>query len=273
MPFPRTIVKINNSVLRMQYLGRCHSSKASGGQKLSPLPSSPTQAKKQYLKSKEATDRYLDPQQKIVQMNRELEIIRDKHATKLEKELEKSIYRRLVDPLVMHKHSLYNVMAMTIAYILAHNLYVTSKKEKECRADLMQTLEENAKLKQKMDESTLRDFSIACAAEIEREFDKKRSPSALSVLLSGLFASTKTSEENLLGDIIANVLQKQLLDRLGKDNAIEECDKPSTEEIMLQNQEKIKAMNANTELLIQDAVHQSSSDQKSGKQSRRVFSL
>ncbi|CAJ1948737.1 unnamed protein product [Cylindrotheca closterium] len=267
-----------NTVLRYRYFLRYRSSQASSGQKLSPLPSSsPAQAKQQYLKSKQATDRYLDPQQQILQMNREMELVRNKHATKLEKELKKSIYRRLVDPLVKHKHSIYNVFAMTIAYVLAHNLYVTSKKEKECRSELLQNQEENTELKQiidsLLDETILKDISSACAMEIEKEF-AKGGTSSLSSWLAGGFSSAKSLEEGLVRDIVAKVLRHKLLVRIGSGEVAEEEDsKLSVEEIMQQNQESMKVINASPELLLKDALQQASSDQENGKESRRVFSL
>mmetsp|Transcript_38210 Transcript_38210/g.92461 ORF Transcript_38210/g.92461 Transcript_38210/m.92461 type:complete len:279 (-) Transcript_38210:45-881(-) len=277
MPLSITTVKYANSVVRCRCLRRYRSSQASSGQKLRPLPSSPAQAKQQYLKSKQATDRYLDPQQQILQMNRELELVRNKHAAKLEKELKKSIYRRLVDPLVKHKHSLYNIIAMTIAYVLAHNLYVTSKKEKECRSELLQSQEENTKLKQTIDslleETTLKDIGSACAMEIEREFEKVGA-SSLSSWLSGSFVSAKSLEESLLRDIVANILRHKLSARIGNDEVPEEeGTKLSVEEIMQQNQESMKVINTNPELVLQDALQQSASDQENEKDSRRVFSL
>ncbi|KAL3942774.1 MAG: hypothetical protein SGBAC_003086 [Bacillariaceae sp.] len=210
-------------------------------------------------------------------MNQELELVRNKHATKLEKELKKSIYRRLVDPLVKHKHSLYNVVAMTIAYVLAHNLYVTSKKEKECRSDLLQSQEENVKLKQSidslLDETTLKDIGSACAMEIEREF-ANGGVSTLSSWLSGGFVAAKSLEERLLRGIVAKVLRHELSARIGIDEVAEEEDsKLSVEEIMHQNQESMKVINSNPELFIQDAMQQPASDQENGKESRRVFSL
>lgn len=275
MPLSTTTMKTANSVVRCWCLLRYRSSQASSGQKLNPLPSSPAQAKQQYLKSKQATDRYLDPQQQILQMNRELELVRIKHAANLEKELKKSMYRRLADPLVKHKHSIYNIFAMTIAYVLAHNLYVTSKKEKECRSELLQSQKEKAKMKQITDsllhESVLNDIGSACAMEIEREFGG--GALSFSSWLSCCFVSPKSLDESLLQDIVVKVLRHKLSARIGNGEVAEEGSKLSVDEIMQKNHESMKEINTNPDLILQDALQHSSSDQENGKESQRVFSL
>jgi hypothetical protein len=70
------------------------SSKNSGKKDaLPPLPPSPAKAKQVYLQSQK--DVMFDPQAKIVQMNKELDIVRERAAAKLDKEINKSVYRKL----------------------------------------------------------------------------------------------------------------------------------------------------------------------------------
>ena len=278
MSLTKAALNHTNCALRKRRLGRFHSSKSSG-QKLSPLPSSssPAQAKSRYLKSAKVNEKYLSPEEKIMHMNREIEIVREQAAAKLENELKKSIWKKLTDPLVKHKHSLYNVLAMTLAYVLAHNLYVTSKKEKECKAELLRSQNENSELKQSinslLDEATLRDFGSTCALEIKRRKNEV-STSWLPSFLSGQFASAQCLDENSLRDLIARVLREKLSARMGFDEGEEKRrNRPSVEEIMQQNQEMIKASNSNPEFLLQDALQNISSREENGKEPRRVFNM
>lgn len=246
-----------------------------------PLPSSskqaPAEAKKRYLESKKATDRYLDPHEKLLQMNREIELVRDQAATRLETELQKSVWKRLTDPLVKHKHSLYNIMAMTIAYVLAHNLYVVAKKEKECRAELMRCQEENAKLHQAikslLDESTLRDFGSACAMEIKKQ-NEARATHFWGWSLGRSTSGDATDNSNLR-DSLVSALREFLSVRVKEVHAVEKEDDStlSLEEIMEENQKNMEAINTNPELLLQDAIQQSASKQENGESPRNVFSL
>jgi hypothetical protein len=134
-------------------------------------PLSSVQAKQQYLKSKDKLiDRENDPMAKMAQLSKELDIVRERAAAKLDKELNKSVYRKLTDPLRRYKHSVVNMVAVTLAYVLAHNLFVTSQKEKKARAALEASQQETQNLKgtlaNLLSESTVQSIASACVEEV-----------------------------------------------------------------------------------------------------------
>jgi hypothetical protein len=257
------------------------STKNTNGSKLGPLPSSssPAKAKARYLESKHEADKYLDPHEKILQLNKEIELVREQAAEKLEKELKKSVWKKLSDPLVKHKHSLYNVFAMTLAYLLAHNLFVTSKQEKQARAELTESQETNADLKRILDylleESTLQEMGSACARQFNQE-TKQNKTNNRSVWWPGIGSIAKQTEqgEKDLEAVFTSVLKKELELRIGDVTVSEEERKQlSIEEIMQQNQESVKALNENPELLLLQALESAEDDDIAGKKQRRVFSM
>jgi hypothetical protein len=76
------------------------------------LPPSPAKAKQLYLKSQKGL--VFHPQAKIVQMNKELDIVREWAAAKLDKDINKSVYRKLMDPLQRYKHSVINLVELSL---------------------------------------------------------------------------------------------------------------------------------------------------------------
>lgn len=258
------------------------STNAGNTSKLGPLPSSPspTKAKARYLESKNVTDKYLDPHEKILQLNKEIELVRERAADKLEQELKKSVWRKLSDPLVKHKHSLYNVFAMTLAYVLAHNLFVTSKREKEARNELSQSHQENDNmkriLKSVLEESTITEIGTACAEEFNNELRLRRSVNASRWW--PWIGSTMTQDElkqKALEELFRDVVKKELESRLGDAIASEEDRKRlSIEEIMQQNEENVRTLNENPELLLQLALESAEeADGTDGKKQRKLFSM
>eukprot|EP00980_Cylindrotheca_fusiformis_P008843 scaffold1888_cov120-Cylindrotheca_fusiformis.AAC.13 len=250
---------------------------------LGPLPSSPSPAKAKalYLKSKEVSDKYLDPHERILQLNKEIDIVREQAAEKLEKELKKSVWKKLSDPLVKHKHSLYNVFAITLAYVLAHNLFVKSKKEQEARSELTQSQKANADLKHLLEsllqDSTLEEIASAGAAQCSIDRDQNKSKSGLKRLLgtTTVFKQRETDQEVLKG-LFAEVLKRELESRIGPFIMSEEDRKQlKIKEIMHQNEENVKVLNENPDLLLQQALE--SAEKTKGvdgnKQRRIVFSM
>ncbi len=117
---------------------------------MDPLPPlSPAQAKQRYLESKLRTDAFLrDPHAKIQQLQTEMNDVKARATERLEKEVyNKPYWRRLIDPLKRKQHSVINLLAGTMAYILAHQLHLKRKAYQEAVSELEEEREKTQKLR------------------------------------------------------------------------------------------------------------------------------
>lgn len=282
----------STAISRRRTCTACRQFSSKGKSKdLSPLPPPPpqnkpkqplssVQAKQQYLKSKDklGIDRETtnDPMAKMAQLNKELDIVRERAAAKLDKELNKSVYRKLTDPLRRYKHSVVNMVAVTLAYILAHNLFLTSQKEKKARAALESSQEETQNLKgtlaNLLSESTVQSIASACVEEVARagpgtrgERERKTSTSTSSSWWWNITSSQRRRGRLLLGvddadrlqQRLVEVLQQELDQRIGEQAMNEEQRKQKVvQEIWKENQSQVEALNENPERILEAFLQQ-----------------
>ena len=104
---------------------------------LPPLPS-PAKAKKKYLESANSNTNapHEDITAKMALLHKELEVVRTTQTKRLDLALNKPWYRKLLDPLKRYKHSVINMAAVTLAYMLAHHLFLSKKREKQTQEEL-----------------------------------------------------------------------------------------------------------------------------------------
>lgn len=252
------------------------SSKHSSGQKkdLSPLPPplSPAKAKQQYLKSVEV----IDPQTKIIEMNKELDIVRERMATKLDKEINKSVWRKLTDPLRRYKHSLINIGAVLFAYILAHNLYVTAKKERQGRSNLKASQVEVQELKSLLQSllkpETLQEIASSCVEKVTAD----GRDTVTSTTKSSWWRTTRPrlSNDDALEEGMVEALKAELEQRIGEKALTEDQRKQKTiEYVWKESKSKVDELSENPELLLQALEEQLEEQDDKNKKERRVFSM
>jgi hypothetical protein len=273
-----------------------------------PLPS-PSKAKQEYLKTmrkentttptpttssantknintntnKTATtdDLFLkNPQAKIDQLTQELEAVRDRATAKLDAEINKSIWRKLTDPLRRYKHSMINIGAMCLAYMLAHMLFVKSKSEKEAKR-LMEEAQANHQdlqtaLQSLLEPTTLQEMAQACVSDIQpllsnenatttsyfpwRFLGATRSTSTSTELRTPRRGRQSTSQQQqqqqlLLVERLQDALEQQLAQRIGEKALTEEQrQRRSIQEVWEESQSQLKALNENPELLLLQAI-------------------
>ena len=181
-----------------------------------PLPLSPAKAKQEYLRAQAK-----DPVQRMAQLQKELDIVRDRAAERLEQQLQKSAWRRLTDPLRRHAHSWINVGAVLLSYILAHNLYQRAKEVRHLQSELDETTSQRdvyqGALRELLSAGTLQQLAAECTKELT---GKENQPSTRNgfwwwsrpPLLSSS-SSTTISAETMLS--IQSTLQYELQARIG----------------------------------------------------------
>jgi hypothetical protein len=239
----------------------------------------PAKAKQEFLKTTttpKGSDANADhhPIQKMARLQKELDIVRDRAAERLEQKLQKSVWRRLTDPLRRHSHSWINVGAVLLAYILAHNLYMAGKEKKELQQELDETRLEKetvrGALRDLLQDGTLRELAAACVQELHDDDDGKAAvSSSAGSFWNAKSSSGSNSTQDLieLADAIQTALKNELRQRIGdhtltnEERRIQEMQKAwegSQQEIIVKSSSSSSSSSPEQELLL--AVLQDDAD-------------
>lgn len=151
----------------------------------------------------------------MTRLQKELDIVRERAAERMEAKLNKSTWRRLTDPLRRHSHSWINVGAVLLAYILAHNLYMTGKEKRAVQQELEEATIKRDLYQQAMrellQETTLMEISNKCSNELYSSDESSSSSSSSSWWNKSKTEGLGVSEQQ----IIMQVLQKEIQARIG----------------------------------------------------------
>jgi hypothetical protein len=149
----------------------------------------------------------------MARLQKELDIVRERAVERMEAKLNKSTWRRLTDPLRRHSHSWINVGAVLLAYILAHNLYMTGKEKRAVQQELEEATIKRDLYQQAMrellQETTLMEISNHCSKGLSSSDESSSSSS--SWWNKSKTAGLGVSEQQ----IIMQVLQKEIQARIG----------------------------------------------------------
>jgi hypothetical protein len=212
-------------------------------------PLNPVEAKQRYLESKKRTEEFLqDPQKKISQLQSEMNQVKDK----LEKEVyNKSMWRRLTDPLRRKQHSLINMIAATFAYVLAFQLHLKRQANQKLTEELQSHQQTTEKLKQLLrsllEDEYLQDLAEAASEEIMTTTNKSANTSFAWSWTSATTAtpttSTSASERQLSAEqieAVTLVLRRKLEERIGDEGLDEDAKKErNIERIWKENQQTL----------------------------------
>jgi hypothetical protein len=230
---------------------------------LPPLPS-PAKAKKKYLETKPPTTPQ-DITTKMAQLHKELEVVRSAQTKRLDLALNKPWYRKLYDPLKRYKHSVINMAAVTLAYMLAHHLFLSKKRETQSQQEL-NTMKEEAqelqnllgtlvnpaqveqmatKMLETLQEEKQEDIKDSTTTTGTRKgwFSKSSSGRSSSSRRSGGFLFSSSS--NVVGiteERLAQVLQQELEARIGDSHlAPGDRKQKSVEQLLQDNKAHLQA--------------------------------
>jgi hypothetical protein len=235
-----------------------------------PLPS-PAKAKQQYLESKKK----LDPNDvvgKMQQLSEELNIVRERNVKLLDKELNKSIWRKLTDPLRRYKHSVINMGAVTLAYILAHNLFMAKKQQRQVQGDLEESQQDVSRLqgllRSLLLDNTHDEIASHCAQQVVAVTEELQESSSLSSprqqSSTGWFWSssskrrfawntnTQDKQQETLENTLKTMIRNEMESRIG-DAALtqDERKQKGMEQVRQENKSQLEEWSENPELLLQ----------------------
>jgi hypothetical protein len=249
---------------------------------------SPAKAKQQYLAKLRATEGYQsssssspplpssrssgsssipfqeDPHVKLARLAQEIDTIKLEQAKKLDAELNKSVWRKLTDPLRRYKHSLVNVVVVTLAYVLAHKLYMNSKREQQVALALEESQQETHHLQQILSsllkEQVIQEIATQCVQELVGDEEEEIGTSRRRLRLGVAGGSTswwrrsrgKSSghgwlqqyynDEDVMVESLVPVLHKALQQRIGDASMPEEERKrKALQQLVAEQKDKVKA--------------------------------
>jgi hypothetical protein len=269
---------------------------------LPPLPS-PAKAKKKYLEST-TTPPEVDITAKMALLHKELEVVRSTQTKRLDLALNKPWYRKLMDPLKRYKHSVINMAAVTLAYMLAHHLFLSKKREKQTQQELelaqveakeLQTLlgtlvnpqqvEQMAtKMLEDMEQEQHKDNTTGTGTGTRKGwFSKSSSRSSSSSRRSGgfLFSSSSAANASTMGmeERLAQVLQQELEARIGDSHlAPAERKQKSVQQLLQDNKAQLQSKetqeeDAMTRMLMQALEEAEQEEVPVDGQKKRIFSM
>lgn len=210
----------------------------------------------------------------MMKLQKELDIVRERAAERLEQKLKKTVWQRLTDPLKRHSHSWINVGAVLLAYILAHNLYQTAKEKRQVQQCLEDVTKErdiyNEALRNLLMDGTLQDIATMCVQELSTDQKKP---------VGGVFwnkSLQRPSFGNAELTIIQGVLKKELQQRIGEHILTEEEKRiKELQKAWQESQDQIVETSPEQEL-IQSILTEEVSELRDGssvKKQRRVISM
>jgi hypothetical protein len=155
---------------------------------------------------------------KMMRLQKELDIVRERAAERMEAKLNKSTWRKLTDPLRRHSHSWINVGAVLLAYILAHNLYMSGKEKRQLQQELDEATTKRdlyqQALRELVQETTVKELSKQCWNQISSATPSSSSSwwnrSSKTTMVQG--DEQQPKEEIVL---LQQILQKELQERIG----------------------------------------------------------
>ena len=245
--------------------GKNNNNNSNNGSSLPPLPKrpeskkplSPAQAKREYLQSipqqqgmsKAATGGKVaaveeNPMERLKQLQNEINEVKLQQTQHLDKKLNKGVLAKLTDPIKRYRHSFFNILAMTISYVLAHNLYVNKKHTKSIQQKLNESQQHVVELQQLLlsllkddeeengskDESRRNTFIHTVVTKYQDELynrsngigDEGRSSGGWSLLFGGgrssnssRRASSSSNEDEEEYDLLVSIIKKELESRIG----------------------------------------------------------
>jgi hypothetical protein len=215
---------------------------------------SPAKAKQQYIESQKRAGEFLkDPKASILRLQKEM----DETKSKLHKELDKPMWKRLVERLKTRQHSIINLLVATLAYILAHRLHLKMKANTELQNELNIEQIKNLQLRSILRTITTDEFisdvvsnTILTTTTTTNETDAAGEQKSSSSWLKSWFGGSKSTSTLLSEDDeestnkFVQILRLKLEEKIGNEG-LEDNDKKEKiiEQIWIENEkDKLRSL-------------------------------
>lgn len=225
---------------------------------------SPAKAKKEYLDAQKKTEEFLkDPQAEL----RRIQADMDKTKEKLLRVHDKPILRRMLDRFKAKQHAVINLLAASMAYILAHQLHLKIKANEELQQQVEDEQAKNSKLRK-----LLRSVQTEAFAQSVVEQATTGIPETSPTSSSSCFGSKAQDDPALPESSLLSTALRQALETTIGDEGLEDEDKKkkNIRDIWQENETKIESDEGLVELAQAIAVNSEGSNVQS---KNRVFDM
>ena len=224
---------------------------------------SPAQAKKDYLEAQKKTEEFLkDPQAELRRIQAEM----DRTKEKLLRVHDKPLWKRVFDRFKAKQHAVINLLAASMAYILAYQLHLKIKANDGLQQQVEDEQAKSSELRKLLRSVQTEDFAQSVVQQATT-ITPEPSPAP-----SSWFGSQPQDKAALLeSNALITALRQALEAKIG-DEGLEDEDrkKKNIRDIWQENEEKIESEEGFVELAQAVAV---SSDGANTKSKKRVFDM
>ena len=203
---------------------------------------SPARAKKEYLEARKRTGEFLkDPQANIARMQAEMNETKEM----LARVHDKPIWKRILDRFRAKQHAVINLLAASMAYILAHQLHLKMKANDELQQQVELEQTKNSELRSLLRSLTTEEFSrdVVTQATAASPTPPNPEPKPGSTWFGATksYGSSSSSTPLPQQDDLVATLRRKLEARIGDEGlGDEERKQKNIREIMEENEERIE---------------------------------
>jgi len=237
---------------------------------------SPAEAKKEYIEARKRAGDFLnDPKANIARLQAEM----DKTKEKLAKVHDKPIYRRIIDRFKAKQHAVINLLAASMAYILAHRLHLKMKDNEELLAKLEAEQQKTSELRQLLRTLSTQDFAREVVAQATNSTTNTTTNSIdTKAEKSSLWFSRGPSLSSLPRPEALTTSLRQALEAKIGDEGLEDADrtKKGIQDVWQENEERIEKTDDDLAALAVVLAGEGSKDDQlstTSQSKKRVFDM
>ena len=209
------------------------SSSSSSKSSASSLP----KAKQDYLEAQKRTGEFLkDPRANIARLQADM----DKTKEKLRRVHDKPIWRRVVDRFRAKQHAVINLLAASMAYILAHRLHLKIKENEKLQLQIEEEQTKNFNLRKLMRSLQTEDF---CSAVVTQATATNTGTNAKTTNEQSTWFRPRTKERSLPETNTLEISLRQALEAKIGDTSMEDADRKQKHirDIWQENEQKLES--------------------------------
>ena len=225
---------------------------------------SPAKAKKEYLEAQKKTEEFLkDPQAEL----RRIQADMDKTKEKLLRVHDKPIWKRVFDRFKAKQHAVINLLAASMAYILAHQLHLKIKANEGLQQEVEDEQAKNSELRKLLRSVQTEAFAQSVVQQATTSTPETSPASSSSWFRSKSLDESALPESNALSTALRQALEAKIGDEGLED---EDRKKKNIRDIWQENETKIENEEGLVELTQAIAVNSQGTNTQSKK---RVFDM
>lgn len=232
---------------------------------------SPAQAKKEYLEAQKRTDAFLkDPKASIARLQADMDMAKEK----LLRVHDKPIWRRIVDRFKAKQHGVINLLAASMAYILAHRLHLKMKANDELQEQVDLEKTKNSELRSLLRLLSSEEFASDVVSQATTEVASTETKSSSWLNNPTKQQGSSSSSSLPQKDALVTSLRQTLEARIG-DEGLEDADRKQKkiQDIWEENEQRIEDTEEGLAALAAAIAAEGPQDATTNDSKKRVFDM